>query len=174
MSNYLITKDLPYKKNDLDPVMNYKTLDYHYEHLAKNYAINYNNNKGDKKYNKAGYFLHDIFFQQLKKYDKKNDPHGSILEYINKYFNSFKDLKEKMKEEGLKIQGSGWVYLSNKDGEIKIIKNHKIKKDILILIDMWEHAFALQYQYRKADYLDDFWFLIDWNKINNKIDLINS
>ena len=68
----------------------------------------------------------------------------------------------------MKIQGSGWIYLS-KDGSIKVINNHKIKKDIAFLIDWWEHAWALDYQHDKESYLDNMWRIINWELINNRI-----
>ena len=59
----LTTLPLVYKKNDLAPIMSAKTIDYHYEHLAKNYAINYNSGKGNPRFNKAGNFiLQSIFY----------------------------------------------------------------------------------------------------------------
>ena len=66
------------------------------------------------------------------------------------------------------IQGSGWVYLA-KNGEIKTIVNHEIKQDIVLLIDWWEHAWALDYQVDKKKYLENQWKIIDWTKINTKL-----
>ena len=74
-------------------------------------------------------------------------------------------LKNKFEEEAMLIQGSGWVYLSDK-GEIKIIKNHEVRNDILLLIDWWEHAWALDYQADKKSYLKNIWKIIDWRIIN--------
>ena len=70
----------------------------------------------------------------------------------------------------MSIQGSGWVYLS-KSGKIKTIKNHEIKKDIVLLIDWWEHAWALDYQSDKKSYLNNIWSIINWDAINDKIKL---
>ena len=165
----LETLPLPYKKRDLEPVMSAKTLDYHYEHLAKNYAINYNNCKGSRRFNKAGNFLHNVFFAQFKKMtvDDKNKninvPHGLSAEFINKHFENFEMFKEAIRIQALKIEGSGWIYLST-DGSIKIIHNHAI----LLLIDWWEHAWALDYQSYKAGYLDNIWHIIDWEVINKQ------
>ena len=65
------------------------------------------------------------------------------------------------------IQGSGWVYLS-KSGKIKTIVNHEVKKDIVLLIDWWEHAWALDYQSDKKKYLENQWKIINWNHINEQ------
>ena len=66
----------------------------------------------------------------------------------------------------MSIQGSGWVYVNSK-GDIKTIKNHAIKKDIILLIDWWEHAWALDYQKDKKKYLKNIWKIIDWDHVNS-------
>ena len=66
------------------------------------------------------------------------------------------------------IQGSGWVYLS-RSGDVKTIKNHAIRQDIVLLIDWWEHAWALDYQADKSKYLKNIWRAIDWSVINDRL-----
>ena len=66
------------------------------------------------------------------------------------------------------IQGSGWVYLAT-DGKIKTIANHEIKMDIVLLIDWWEHAWALDHQADKKGYLANQWKIINWNLISSRI-----
>jgi Fe-Mn family superoxide dismutase len=73
-----------------------------------------------------------------------------------------------MKEEALKIQGSGWIYL-NRSGQIKTIKNHAERKDIALLIDMWEHSWTLGYGSDKKKYLDNIWKIINWERVNRRI-----
>ena len=68
----------------------------------------------------------------------------------------------------MKIQGSGWIYLS-KSGKIKTIVNHEIRKDIFLLVDWWEHAWALDYQSDKAKYLENIWKIINWDVINSRL-----
>jgi len=66
------------------------------------------------------------------------------------------------------MQGSGWVYLS-KSGEIKTIKNHAIRNDIVYLIDMWEHAYAMSYQWDKERYLKNLWRIVNWDIVNSRL-----
>lgn len=148
--------------------MSEDTINYHYGTLYKGYVDKSNKGIGGEFQN-AGAFLHDIFFGQLKAYSKENNPSGQILELIKEKFSTFKKMKDSIKEEAMKIQGSGWIYLSKK-GEIKTIKNHEIKKDILLLIDWWEHAWALDYQADKESYFDNFWKILDWEVINSKLE----
>lgn len=164
----LETTPLPYNTKELDPVMSADTLEYHYEHLAKGYAQRYNAGEGDANFNRAGSYLHNKLFPQYQKPRRQNRPKGACAELINEKFGSFEDFKDQIKAEAMKLQGSGWVYLST-SGEIKTIKNHAVRTDIALLIDMWEHAYALQYQWRKEQYLDDIWRIINWNIINERL-----
>lgn len=157
-------ESLPYKANDLNPSLSEATIDYHYGKLAKAYAKRFNDKEGDDTFNKAGVFLHNILFQQYQA-PSSNNPSGKILEFIEKHFKTFDSFKEEFAKEAMGIQGSGWIYLA-KNGKIKTIVNHEIKTDILLLVDWWEHAWALDYQHDKKKYLENQWKIINWDKIN--------
>jgi len=164
----LETTPLPYGKKDLEPVMSEATIDYHYEHLAKGYAKRYNAGEGDADFNRAGSFLHNKFFPQLKEPKGANRPKGAVLELIESNFKTYEDFKEEFKKTAMTIQGSGWVYLST-FGDIKIIRNHAVRTDICCLVDWWEHAWALQYEWDKEKYLDNIWRIIDWEVCNQRL-----
>jgi len=164
----LSLEKLPFKSSDLEPIMSEETIKYHYGKLAAGYVIKYNDGIGDSDFNEAGAYLHNIFFPQLRSPKASNKPFGKSMDLIVSNFETFEKFKEKIKEEAMKIQGSGWIYLS-KSGEIKIIKNHQIKRDILLLIDWWEHAWALDYQHDKEKYINNIWRIINWDLINNRI-----
>jgi Fe-Mn family superoxide dismutase len=155
---------LSYKKTDLEPVMSEETMDLHYSTLAKGYVTRFNKGEGDKNFNEAGAFLHNIFFAQFTAPIRNNKPTDDNLAFIEKNFGSFNGFKDKMKEEAMKIQGSGWIYLSN-SGKIKTIKNHAIRNDIKLLVDWWEHSYILDYESDKEQYLNNIWKIIDWSKI---------
>jgi Fe-Mn family superoxide dismutase len=164
----LVLEKLPYNRSGLAPVMSQATVDYHYGELAKGYVDRYNKGEGDATFNEAGAFLHNIYFPQLMPPKSNNQPKGASLALINRKYGSFKDFKEAMKAEAMKIQGSGWIYMS-RSGEIKTIKNHQIKNDIALLIDWWEHAWAKDYSSNKAKYFDNIWRCINWDKVNIRI-----
>lgn len=159
---------LPYKRTELDPVMSEATLDYHYGKLAKGYVERYNSGDGDPEFNEAGAYLHNIFFPQLQPPKGGNQPNGASEALINRRYGNFVSFQKKIEEEAMKIQGSGWIYMS-RNGDVKIIKNHQIKKDIALLIDWWEHAWALDYQSDKAKYLKNIWRCINWETVNRRI-----
>jgi Fe-Mn family superoxide dismutase len=164
----LETTPLPYGVKDLAPVMSADTINYHYGELYGGYVKRFNKGEGDPDFNEAGAFLHDLYFTQLQEYSTANRPDGASLALIDRKFKDFDAFKEQLEEEAMKIQGSGWIYLS-RSGEIKTIKNHAIKKDIALLIDWWAHAWALDYQSDKAKYLKNFWRIINWEVVNRRI-----
>lgn len=164
----LETTPLPYGLKDLDPVMSSDTLEYHYEHLAKGYAKRYNAGEGDADFNRAGNFLHNKLFTQYRAPRGSNRPKGAIAGLIESHFKTYEDFQEQFTTEAMKVQGSGWVYLSTA-GEIKTIKNHAVRTDIALLLDMWEHSFALQYKWDKERYIKNSWKIIDWDVINERL-----
>jgi Fe-Mn family superoxide dismutase len=164
----LETTPLPYGEKDLAPVMSQSSIDYHYEHLAKGYAKRYNASEGNADFNRAGNFLHNKFFPQLRAPKGANKPRGAVLSLIEEKFKTYEDFKAAIKDEAMKIQGSGWVYLSTA-GDIKTIKNHAVRTDICVLIDWWEHSWALDYQWDKEKYLDNIWKIIDWDVCNERL-----
>lgn len=164
----LETTPLPYGVRDLAPVMSQATIEYHYEHLARGYAQRYNSGEGNADFNRAGSFLHNKFFPQLRGPRTSNRPRGAVLALIEQHFKTWEDFKEQFTQAALGIQGSGWVYLST-GGEIKTIANHAVRTDIALLLDMWEHAFALDYQWDKAAYVNGFWKIIDWDVVNDRL-----
>src|SRR5690606_20504725 len=95
-------------------------------------------------------------------------PNGASLLLIEDKWNDFDAFKKEFSEVALGIKGSGWCYLS-KNGSIKVIPNHKSTKGIALLLDMWEHAYILDYGSDKQKYINSFWKIIDWNKINERI-----
>ncbi len=159
---------LNFTESEVKPVMSSDTLELHYEKLAKTYAKRYNNYEGDKEFNYAGVFLHNLWFTQFREVRNNNKPNGPMLGFINKHFGSYDDFKDEFLEEAMTIQGSGWAYLSY-DGKIKTIKNHEVRDDILLLVDWWEHAFVLDYGSDKKKYLTELWKIINWNVISTRL-----
>lgn len=159
---------LPYKRTDLAPVKSKETMDYHYGTLYKGYVDRYNNNEGDADFNQAGAFLHNIYFGQLQAPQGANRPYDASLAFVEQHYETYDNFQDQVESTAMKIQGSGWVYLA-KDGRIRTIQNHEVRKDIVLLIDWWEHAFALDYQADKQKYLQNIWKIINWRYINDKI-----
>lgn len=156
---------LRYKLSDLAPVLSEANVSYHYKVLSKGYVDRYNNGEGDPDFNLGGAKLHNLFWTQLKKPGGANAPKGEIADLIDG-----KDLADLMTEAAMKIQGSGWVYLSKK-GEIKTTPNQTFRNDILLPIDMWEHSFTDYFPAKDAKkrYIKAMMRLIDWQQINDRL-----
>jgi Fe-Mn family superoxide dismutase len=164
----LVLEKLPYDKKELDPIMSQDTIDYHYGKLAAGYVKRYNAGEGDAKFNEAGAFLHNIFFPQMMEPKGGNKPSGTSKELIDRKYGSFEKFKEEFTKVAMGIQGSGWVYMS-KNGDIKTIVNHQVKNDIAMLVDWWEHAWALDYEHDKSKYLTNIWRIINWDTVNRRL-----
>jgi len=158
---------LNFTEREVNPVLSKATLDLHYGKLAHGYAERYNNKEGDRDFNYAGVFLHNLLFTQYREVRNNNKPNGPMLGFIDKHFGSYDDFKEKFLEEAMKLQGSNWIYLAN-NGSIKTIPNHQVRNDILLLVDWWEHAWLLDYGSDKKKYLTEQWKIINWNVINTR------
>lgn len=158
---------LPYGYRDLEPSISEKTLIYHHDQLAASYVKRFNSDEGDPSFNEAGAFLHNIYFPQFRSVREGNIPNGPVLTLIKRKFDSYRNFKTLFKKTAMSIQGSGWVYLSF-SGEIKTIVNHEIRNDILLLVDWWEHAWALDYAADKSGYLENTWSIINWSHINRR------
>jgi len=156
---------LPYARDALGRSLSKKAIDYHYGKLYKAYVDRFNSGEGDPDFNEAGAFLHSLYFQQFNSPKNSNKPDGAVLNLIEEHYASWDKFKEEFEKEAMKIQGSGWIYLA-RDGSIKTIKNHEIKKDVVFLVDWWEHAWALDYEADKKGYLNNQWKIMDWSVIN--------
>lgn len=159
-------KPLDYKETDLDPVMTKENVDYHYNDHTKGYAKKAKE-KGDS-FNVNGARLHNIWWEQFQKPLPNNRPTEKIEDWIKENFKSFEELKKEITGEAMKLQGSGWVAVM-KDGKIKQIPNHNSVGNIVLLIDMWEHAYYPTYGPEKSKYLENIWRIIDWDKISERV-----
>lgn len=166
----LVQNPLDFGKGDLHPVMSKETLDYHYDGLAAKYFERYNAGEGDADFNYGGAVLHNLFFGNLRVPTAGNKPSGSSRELIERKFGSFDDFKLEFEKEFMAAQGSNWIYMAT-DGSLHTIHNHEYRSNmkIALLVDAWEHAWALDYQQDKSKYLNNIWRIVDWAVVNDRI-----
>lgn len=128
--------------------------------------------------NGGGHWNHSFFWESLQPAslsDVINEPHGKVADAINAAFGSFDSFKEKFAAAGMTRFGSGWAWLIVKDGKLEITSTPnqdnplmdvaEVKGTPLLGCDVWEHAYYLHYQNRRADYLAAFWNVVNWNKV---------
>jgi Fe-Mn family superoxide dismutase len=157
---------LPVSESKLVPVFSKETMSLHYGTLYGNYVKKALAGEGEFQF--AGAKLHTLFFEQFQAPETPNTPIGPSKEFVDKHFGSFSNLKDEVKTAALGIQGAGWVYIST-TGKVKTIKNHELRSDILILIDMWEHSYIVDYGADKEEYLKGVWKIVNWKIIDARL-----
>ena len=166
----LYQEKLAFKHNELDPVMSEATIKYHYDGLAAKYSERYNAGEGDADFNYGGAILHNTWFANLTPPRAANKPTGLSKSIIDQEYGDFDKFKAAVEKEFMAAQGSNWIYMDT-EGNLHTIHNHEYKKSmkIALLIDAWEHAWALDYQQDKARYLANIWRIIDWDVVNIRL-----
>lgn len=132
------------------------------------------------RHNAGGVYNHNFYFDIMTKNSTKK-PVGILESEINKQFSCFEILKEKLISTAFNQFGSGWGWLvCDKKGILKIISTQNQDTPLtmnlcpILLVDVWEHAYYLKYQNRRQDYLDNWFNIIDWEKVNlNYIRAVN-
>lgn len=185
---------LPYNSDALAPVISAETISFHYGKHLQAYVSNLNNllpgsgfeglsleeivTKSEGGiFNNAGQILnHNLYFTQFKAPTKDNLPTGKIADAINAQFGSFDAFKAEFEKKGATLFGSGWVWLSSdKDGKLVITQEanagNPLTKGLnpLLTFDVWEHAYYIDFQNRRPDYLSSLWQIINWDEINNRL-----
>ena len=119
---------------------------------------------------------HTLYFLQFAPQPNKHEPSGKLAEAIKRDFGSFDNFKKEMNNASTTLFGSGWAWLSvDKDGKLHITKEangsnplrHGLKP--LLGFDVWEHAYYLDYQNRRADHVNKLWEIIDWDAVEKRM-----
>lgn len=148
------------------PELQSKTL----EELITNIDALPENIKSQVRNNGGGHYNHSLFWNWMTPNAAK-EPTGKLMEMIVESFGSFADFKAKFADAALKRFGSGWAWLVLTDGKLTIEstqnQNNPIMegKKAILGLDVWEHAYYLKYQNRRADYIDAWWNVVDWDSI---------
>lgn len=124
--------------------------------------------------NGGGHANHSFFWEIMSANPKSEarNPNGELLEQINKNFGSFEEFKEKFGAAGLGRFGSGWIWLIGDEDKLEIIDtpnqdNPWMENRTPILgLDVWEHAYYLRYKNVRADYIKNWWNIVNWSKVS--------
>ena len=192
---------LPYAYNALEPNIDAKTMEIHYtkHHQAYidklNAALEKHSNLQGKdvdellkginnipedikvavKNHGGGHSNHSLFWQLLKKGEKCS---GKISKAIDKTFGNFEEFKKKFTETALNRFGSGWVWLVFHNGKLEITSTGNQDSPLMegkipvLGLDVWEHAYYLKYQNRRAEYVEAFFNIINWKKVDELYDKV--
>ena len=185
--------ELPYAANALEPVISEKTISFHYGKHHQAYVNNVNNLIAGTEFenasleeiiqkadggifnNGAQVWNHTFYFMQFSPNGKK-EPEGELKAAIDAKFGSFDAFKEAFSKAAATLFGSGWAWLVlNAGGELEIVQTSNAgnpmrdgKKPILTC-DVWEHAYYLDKQNARPKYIEEFWTILDWNVISERL-----
>ncbi|MDI9358479.1 MAG: superoxide dismutase [Phycisphaerales bacterium] len=188
--------NLPYDHKALEPFFDTTTMEIHHkkhhqayiDNLNKAIAGTPNENKSlpelvkiagtispAVRNNGGGHWNHSFFWEILAP-NTGGTPTGKVADAITQQFGDFNSFKEKFSTAGLTRFGSGWVWLIVKDGKLEITSTPnqdnplmdiaEVKGKPILGADVWEHAYYLKYQNKRADYLSAFWNVVNWSKVN--------
>lgn len=187
--------DLPYSYDALSPVISKEIMTLHHtrHHLAyvtganaamdklekarvgEGMEIDYKAVMRDLSFHLSGHKLHSIFWQNLQKPHKDNAPNGPLLEKINEQFGSFSAFQAEFAGAAKSVEGSGWAALISDGDDLHVvqIQNHNVlsiaETKVLLLIDVWEHAYYLDYSNDRGKYVDSFWSIINWSDVSTRL-----
>ena len=186
---------LPYANDALEPYIDATTMQIHHDKHHQAYVDNLNkaitgtpneNKSLDEivavagtispavRNNGGGHWNHTFFWESLAPH-AGGKPSGKLAAAIDTAFGSFDAFKEKFAAAGITRFGSGWAWLIIKDGKLEVSSTPnqdnplmdvaETKGSPILGVDVWEHAYYLKYQNRRADYLAAFWNVVNWNKV---------
>jgi len=188
--------DLPYAYDALEPHIDAKTMEIHHGKHHNGYTNNLNNVIPETEYegksieeilktpgltgavrnNGGGYYNHCLFWQIMSP-SGGGEPSGKLAEAINDTFGSFNEFKEAFSKAAATRFGSGWAWLCVCDGKLcvcstanqdsPLMENHCGGTPILGL-DVWEHAYYLNYQNRRPDYIVAFFNVVNWEEVEKR------
>lgn len=189
---------LPYAFNALEPHIDAMTMEIHYtkHHAAyiknvtdaiaaenisytseKDFFANTSKLSAKARNNGGGAWNHNFFWQVMK--PGGNTPPGNVADAINGAFGSMDKFKEQFSQAGITRFGSGWAWLVSDGGKLKIgstpnqdnpmMDISELKGIPLLCLDVWEHAYYLKYQNKRADYVAAWWNIVNWDEVARRM-----
>lgn len=178
--------DLPYANDALEPAISRRTIEFHYGKHEKAYIDNLNaliegtefedlpleeiiRDSNGALFNNASQAWNHIFYFFSFSPDGGGEPDGDLRAAIDRDFGSFEQFKKEFVDAGVKLFGSGWVWLSrDREGKLFITQESNAGSPLtkgltpILTFDVWEHAYYLDYQNRRKDSLEALWDIVDW------------
>ena len=183
---------LPYAADALEPVISKQTIEFHHGKHLQAYVNNLNNLIQGTKFettdlettvkesdgaifNNAGQILnHNLYFTQFSP-TGGGKPSGRLAQAIDAAWGSFENFQKEFETAGVGLFGSGWVWLvADNAGNLSIVRESNAGNPLtkglkpLLTFDVWEHAYYLDYQNRRADQLNSLWAIVDWKIVESR------
>ena len=189
--------DLPYAKDALEPTIDATTMEIHHDKHHQSYTTKLNSavegtemesmsieeilSQGVDKLSTAvrnnggGYANHNLFWEIMGP-DGGGNPSGDLSEAIERDFGSFDSFKEQFESAATGRFGSGWAWLVVNAGKLEVMSTPNQDSPLMegktpiLGLDVWEHAYYLNYQSKRPEYVSNFWNVVNWNKVAEKYD----
>lgn len=189
--NFKLPK-LPYALDYLEPLISRRTLEFHYQKHHQSYVNNLNKltegNQWDHVsfeelikgseggiYNNAAQVWNHAFYWECMSKDQEKIKDPDFIMAVEESFESIESFKNQFFQAAITLFGSGWAWLvKNEEGRLVIMQGPNAwnpireEKTPLLTCDVWEHAYYLDYQNRRPDYLESFWGLVNWKKVEDR------
>lgn len=184
---------LPYDYNALEPHYDEQTLRIHHDAHHKAYVDGLNNAESKLEearknndyslikhwereiaFNGSGHILHTLFWENMS--PNGGNPEGEVLNQINKDFGDYETFKKQFSAAAVAVEGSGWTVLCwncmfEKLVILQVEKHQNLTQwgvKPLLILDVWEHAYYLKYQNKRAAFVDAWWNIVNWNTVNER------
>ena len=179
---------LPYAQDALEPHISAETLDFHYGKHHNTYVVKLNGlidgtPEADKSlediikgasggvFNNAAQVWNHTFYWNCLSPNGGGEPSGAVADAINSAFGSFDEFKAKFTDSAVNNFGSGWTWLvKNSDGSLAIVNTSNAATPLtddgvtpLLTVDVWEHAYYIDYRNARPSYMEAFWALVNWD-----------
>lgn len=128
--------------------------------------------------NGGGHYNHELFWTLMAPVGEGGEPSEALMNAIERDFGTFEQMKQEFSQAGATRFGSGWAWLIvNEDNQLQVTSTPnqdnplmdvvEVQGQPILALDVWEHAYYLQYQNRRGDYLSAWWDVVNWNEVNN-------
>jgi len=188
---------LPYNYNALEPVISEKIMTLHHTKHHASYVNGANlaleklekYRRGeieidvravlrDLSFNLNGHIMHSVFWPNMKPPEENNKPGGKIADLIQKTFGSFEAFQKEFNAAANSVEGSGWaalVFESNSKNLLVVqIEKHNLAhigdSRLLLVLDVWEHAWYLDYPADRASYVKNWWKVVNWDNVEERLE----
>ncbi len=178
---------LPYAKDALEPIISAETIEFHYGKHHQAYVTNLNNliqgtefenaslediikKSSGGIFNNAAQVWNHTFYWNCFKPNGGGEPTGALADAINKAFGSLEDFKKQFTQKAITTFGSGWAWLvKNADGSLSLESTSNAETPLtkgqtpLLTLDVWEHAYYIDYRNARPKYAEEFWSIVNWD-----------
>ncbi len=184
--------DLPYDYGALEPAISEKIMRLHHDKHHAGYVKkansalealdgdsepNYKHVLRDLSFNLNGHLLHELFWGNMRAPQENNSPDDALTDQLAQRFGSFERFVEVFTKSAQTVEGSGWNALVQEydgdDLQIIQIENHNklylTGYKIILIVDMWEHAYYLDYQNDRGKYLENWWSVVNWDVVGERL-----